>query len=111
IGADLMAASSLSVLGKSAIEQKKWKKAEEYLLAAEPIYQGKNRNDRNLKELYGYLKELYIQEANFEKALNYQTQELELEKTLFTENEKINSLKTEAAYERSEERRVGKESR
>lgn len=99
IGADLMAASSLSVLGKSAIEQKKWKKAEEYLLAAEPIYQGKNHNDRNLKELYGYLKELYIQEANFEKALNYQTQELELEKTLFTENEKINSLKTEAAYE------------
>jgi signal transduction histidine kinase len=99
LGADLMAASSLSVLGKSAMEQKKWKEAEAYLLAAEPIYQGKNREDRNLKELNGYLKDLYSQLGNYEKAFHYQTQELELEKTLFTENEKVNSLKIEAAYE------------
>ncbi|WP_160110600.1 tetratricopeptide repeat-containing sensor histidine kinase [Aequorivita lipolytica] len=99
IGAELAAASSLSVLGKSAMEQKKWKEAEEYLLAAEPIYKGKSRSNRNLKELYGYLKELYTQEGNFEKALYYQTQELDLERTLFTENEKVNALKTETAYE------------
>ncbi len=99
IGADLMAASSLSVLGKSAMAQKKWKEAEAYLLAAEPIYRGKNSEDRNLKELNGYLKELYSQLGNFEKAFFHQSQELELEKTLFTENEKVNSLKIEAAYE------------
>ncbi len=99
IGAELAAASSLSVLGKSAMEQKNWKKAEEYLLAAEPFYKGKVRENRNLKELYGYLKTLYTEKENFERALYYQTQELELEKSIFTENEKINALKTETAYE------------
>lgn len=99
IGTELAAASSLSVLGKSAMEQKKWKEAEAYLLEAEPYYKGKARENRNLKELYGYLKELYIEEGNFKKALQYQTQELELERTLFTENEKVNALKTETAYE------------
>ncbi|WP_042492062.1 tetratricopeptide repeat-containing sensor histidine kinase [Aequorivita sublithincola] len=99
IGAELAAANSLSVLGKSAMDQEKWKEAEEYLLTAEPIYKGKSRDNRNLKELYGYLKELYIEKGNFEKALNYQTQELELEKTIFTENEKVNALKAETAYD------------
>ena len=99
IGADLSAASTLSVLGKSAIEQKKWKEAEKYLLAAEEIFNQKSPGDRDLKELYSYLKELYTQEGNFKKAFQYQTLELQLEKTLFTENEKVNALKTESAYE------------
>ena len=99
IGADLAAASTLSVLGKSAIEQKKWKEAEKYLLASEEIFEQKSPGDRDLKELYSYLKELYTQEGNFEKAFHYQTLELQLEKTLFTENEKVNALKTESAYE------------
>ncbi len=100
IGADLAAASSLSVLGKSAIEQKKWKEAEKYLLDAETVFKGKSRENRNLKELFGYLKTLYTEKGDFEKAFHYQTQELELERTLFTENEKVNTLKSEAAYER-----------
>ena len=99
IGAELAAASSLSVLGRSAFEQENWKEAEEYLLAAEEIYIGKSRENRNLKELYGNLKNLYTQKGDFKKALQYQTQELELERTLFTENEKVNTLKTEAVYE------------
>lgn len=99
IGEDLAAASSLSVLGKSALAQKKWKKAEEYLLASEAIFKEKSPGDRNLKELYSYLKELYTEDGSFEKAFHYQTQELELEKTLFTENEKVNALKIESAYE------------
>lgn len=99
IGADLTAASSLAVMGKSAMEQKKYKEAEEYLLAAEPEFVGKDRQNNDLKDLYGYLKDLYTRKGNFEKALQYQTQELELERTIFTENEKVNTLKTEAAYE------------
>ncbi len=99
IGATLSAASTLSVLGKSALEQKKWNVAEAYLLEAETVYKGKNRANRSLKELYGYLKDLYTEKGDFKKALQYQTQELELEKTIFTENEKVNTLKTETAYE------------
>jgi signal transduction histidine kinase/TPR repeat protein len=98
IGADLSAASSQTVLGKSALEQKKYKEAETYLLAAEEAFLGKSRDNNNLKELFGHLKELYTEKGNFEKALHYQTQELELERTLFTENEKVNTLKAETEY-------------
>ncbi|MEM0516897.1 MULTISPECIES: ATP-binding protein [Aequorivita] len=98
IGAELAAASSQSILGKSAFEQNKLKEAETHLLAAETAFYGKNREDRNLKELYGLLKELYTKKGNFEKALYYQTNELDLERTLFTENEKVNTLKTETTY-------------
>ncbi|MAP79455.1 MAG: hypothetical protein CL526_00055 [Aequorivita sp.] len=98
IGASLAAASSLAVLGKSALQQKKYKEAKEYLLAAEPIYNENGRQNARLKELYGYLKDLFIAEENFERALHYQSLELQLERTLFTENEKVLVLKTEADY-------------
>src|SRR5690606_12036989 len=84
---------------KSALKQQQWKKAEEYLLAAKEILEKSHRESRSLKELYGYLKTLYTEEGNFEKALHFQTEELELEKTLFTINEKVNSLKIETQYE------------
>lgn len=98
IGANLAAASTLAVLGKSALQQKKYNAAQEYLLAAEPIYNANDRQNARLKELYGYLKDLFIAKENFEKALYYQSLELQLERTLFTENEKVLVLKTEADY-------------
>ncbi|MCZ4320010.1 sensor histidine kinase [Aequorivita viscosa] len=98
IGADLGAASSQAILGRSALEQNKYKEAELNLLAAEAAFHGKSRENNTLKELYGLLKDLYNQKGNYKKALQYQTQELELERTLFTENEKVNTLKTETAY-------------
>ncbi|WP_347372558.1 tetratricopeptide repeat protein [Aequorivita sp. Q41] len=99
IGAKRQAASTLAVLGKSAISQKKWKEAEKYLKDAEVVFNDTEHDDRNLKELYGYLKELYTEKEDYKQAFYYQTEELALEKSLFTANEKVNTLKLETQYE------------
>ena len=99
IGSKRQIAATLALMGKSAIAQKKNREAEKYLLEAEALFIETRQEDRGLKELYGYLKKLYTEKGDFQKAFDYQAKELELEKTLFTENEKISTLKTESAYE------------
>jgi signal transduction histidine kinase len=99
IGARRHVGTTLSVLGKSALEQKRLNDSEKYLLEAEEILNESEQEDRSLKELYHYLKQLYSEKGDYKRAFHYQTKELVLEHTLFTENEKIIALKTEAAYE------------
>ena len=92
-------ASTLSVLGKLTIAQKRWEAAENYLNLAEKIYGGSDDNNRILRDLYLYKKQLYAGKGDFRKAYNYQAKEMAFDRKLYDESEKVNALKLQAEYE------------
>lgn len=92
-------ASTLSVLGKLTIAQKRWQDAEKYLNEAEQIYQKHDNNNRLLRDLYRYKKQLYYGKKDFKKAFENQAKEMTFSQKLYDESKKINALKHQAEYE------------
>src|SRR5690606_22316988 len=72
--------------------------AEQYLLDAKTLLDSTQKTN-GLRDVYTYLSALYAKKADYQTALAYQTKVLDLEKSMFTDNEHIAILKAESKYE------------
>ncbi|MGK6349669.1 ATP-binding protein [Parapedobacter sp. DT-150] len=98
VGSDLEIGSTLSNLGKLNVETGDLAEAERYLLAAEQRL-GTQHNTTYLRDLYSHLVQLYQAKSVFSTASAYQSKLLDIERSMFTENERVNLLKAESKYE------------
>src|SRR5690606_21099741 len=98
IGSKTEISSTLANLGRLYLRTGKIPTAEQYLLDAKTLLDSTQKTN-GLRDVYTYLSALYAKKADYQTALAYQTKVLDLEKSMFTDNEHIAILKAESKYE------------
>ncbi len=98
IGSKTEMSSSLANLGKLYMERGKMDLAEARLLEAKAMLDTTLKTS-GLRDVFSYLSALYAKKSDYSTAFYYQAKVLELEKSMFTESERVDILKAEANYE------------
>ncbi len=98
VGSNTEISSTLANLGKLYLKAGKTGVAEKYMLDAKSRLDTTQKT-QGLLDVFSYLSTLYVKKGDYRNAFEYQSKVLDLEKSMFTENDRITILKAESKYE------------
>lgn len=98
VGSNTEVSSTLANLGRLFLKAGKINVAEKYILDAKARLDTTQKT-KGLLDVFSYLSKLYVKKGDYRRAFEYQSKFLDLEKSMLTENERINVLKAESKYE------------